>query len=192
MSVPRPSPTDEIMQALRTGLRPFLAENDPLRRILIGAQAGEREALPVFAVGLKDVAAGTWQQGREFVGWRFLAVDAHGNGIVVNVTAPAAGHPPRVAGVQRGRHVAKTIEAVRAVQAPPDAAGVDVELTFLNIPGLLTETFWIRTKAHGDGWAVPYRTLIDDLKQKPIYTLNDFFNQSKQLAADRLQQDDGI
>jgi hypothetical protein len=191
MSIPTPNPSDEIMQALRSGLGPFLTENDPLRRILINAQAGERAALPVVAVELKDVAAGTWQQGRKSVGWRFLAVDADGNGIVVNVTTPEK-HPPRVAGVQRGPHIAKTIQAVRAVQAPPDAAGVDVELVFLNIPGLLTETFWIRPKAHGDGWAVPYRTLIDDLKSKPVYKLADFFNQSKSLAENRLQQDDGI
>jgi hypothetical protein len=143
----------------------------------------------VFRVGLRDVAAGNWKQ-REFIGWRFLA-DHHGRGVIVNVAAPAAGHPPRVAAVQRSPYVSKTIETVRAVPVPSGAEPDDVDLTLLNIPGLQTETFWIRSKT-GDGWVVPYNTLIRDFDTKRTYQLQEFFDLARHAANRRPAKDDAF
>ena len=192
MSIAIPSPTDDIRNALKDGLDPFLDQKDPLRQILIGAQPGELAAVPTYRVKLEDVASGNWQR-RQLTGWRFLAVDPDKHGIVVDVKAPALGHPPRVGGVQRNPQVAKTIEALRAVEAPTGTAPDDVELSFLNIPGLLTETFWIKPKNNiGEGWAVPYRTLVPDFQAKSLFPLEEFFKTAKFLAQERIRQNDDL
>ncbi len=192
MSIAIPRPTDDIRNALKDGLDPFLDHKDPLRQILIGAQSGELAAVPTYRVKLEDVASGNWQQ-RQLTGWRFLAVDPDKHGIVVDVKAPALGHPPRVGGVQRNPQVAKTIEALRAVEAPTGTAPDDVELYFLNIPGLLTETFWIKPKNNiGEGWAVPYRTLVPDFQTKSLFPLEEFFKTAKSLAQERIKQNDDL
>ena len=194
MSMNIPVPPDDVRNALKSGLDPFLTDqNDPLRKILMGGQpiGGKCVAVPMFRVKLEDVAAGKWQS--QLTGWRFLAVDGDQNGIVVDVTAPALGHPARVAGVQRRPQVGKLIRALRNVQVPPDGGTDDLELSFLTVPGLLTEAFWIKPKNNvGHGWAVPYRTLVPEFQVKRLYKLEECFDVAQSLAQDRLQQNDNL
>jgi len=188
MSVTIPPPSDEIRQALQDGLGSFLSSNDPLRMILTGALPGRIRAPQMYALKLQDVAAGNVPQPT-LTGTRFLAVGPDGDGIVVNVTAPAPGRPPRIGPVQRGPHVAKTLEALENVQPPGQSQ--DVQLSLLDIPGLLLESFWLKPDNGEDDWVVPYRTRIK-LKLQGPYKLADLIEELKPLAVRRLEQDDGL
>ena len=195
MSVQRPRPSPEILGTLNDGLDPFLDDGDPLRNILTGSptgsQLGESAALQVYTATLEDVSAGNWKNLKA-KGWRFLAVDQNKSGIIVNVTG-RPGQPARVGAVQRGSYVSKLLDAVRNVAVPPNVNPNDVELALLNIPALQTEAFWIKSKT-GDGWVVPYKTLIEKLKtDSPMpLTLDQFFAAAKPEAERRKSQDDSL
>jgi hypothetical protein len=190
MSVNRPNATDDVFKAMEGGLAAFLEDDDPLRKILTRVQRGQREEIQVFTITLEDLASGNWQKC-EYKGWRFLAVDDDKNGVTVDVSAPINGRPPKVVGVQRGPHAAKTIDALRAVDAPPGVPATDLTLAFLSIPGLLTDMFWIRSKG-GNGWTVAYRTLVKDFTRESSYTLQAFFNLAKPAAESRLRQHENL
>jgi hypothetical protein len=181
MSVPRPDRDDKILAALKNSLGDFLPPNDPLRDILTGTQPGDNEGLRKFGVELQDIAVGNWR--RNYTGWRFLAVSPAGDGIVVDVSWLG-----RIAGVQRGPHVGIISSALRAVKAPPDAAG-DLELAFLNVPGLV-ESFWVKSKNDVDdrvhGWVVPFQTRIRQLDSSTSYRVEDLFANIKPIVERRL------
>jgi hypothetical protein len=185
----------EVLDALRSGLGHFLSHDDPLSTILTRGIGGRRVPLEMFALDLHDVAAGNWKNTKPR-GWRFLAVAANGDGIVVDVAAPGGGRPARVASVQRGPRAAKILDAVLRATDPansPDNSAA-LKVTSLNVPGLLIEALWLMPKNGTDGWAVPFHTLIKQLESTRSYTLQDFIAKIQPLAQRRLDngQNEGL
>jgi hypothetical protein len=182
-------PPDNILQALKEGLDSRRDLSDSLRKILTEDQPGDRVALKMYTVGLSHVATGVCEQ-LDFKGWRFLASDANKDGVVIDVAAPTLGHPPRVTGVQRGPNAAKVIEDLHGVFSMPEAGQTDVDLSFVNISGLMTEMILIKPSG-GEALVVPYHTLIKVLNKQP-YTLAHFASIAGPLAKRRYDQDDSF
>jgi hypothetical protein len=180
---------DNILKALKEGLASRRDLSDSLRKILTEDPTGKGVALKMYTVGLSHLATGVCQQ-LDFKGWRFLASDANKDGVIIDVAAPALGHPPRVTGVQRGPNAAKVIEDLQGVFSLPETQPPDADLSFVNISGLMTEMIWIQQSC-GDAWVVPYHTLIKVLNKQP-YTLADFASIAGPLARRRLDQDDSF
>jgi hypothetical protein len=180
-------PPDNILQTLKEGLASRRDLSDSLRKILIEDQPGNRVVLKMYTVGLSHVATGACEQ-LDFKGWRFLASDANKDGVIIDVATPTSGHSPRVTGVQRGPNAAKVIEDLHDVFSLPEAQQPDVDLSFVNISGLMTEMILIKPSV-GEPLVFPYHTLIKVLNKHP-YKLADFVSIAGPLAKRRHGQDD--
>ena len=189
MSLGFPDPEQEVRVALMKGL----PANDLCRLILSGATSGRLVALQMFSMKLEDVSAGELNRQR-YTGWKYLAVADDGAGVVVHVTAPSAGRPARVAAVQRGPHIAKTLAALKQVQPPPGLPPDRLEVSLLNVPALTLEAFWLRPRgaaAVGQSWVVPFHSLLRiGIEATNTYLIGDFFTRIQPVVSNRLQLDD--
>ena len=80
---------------------------------------------------------------------------------------------------------------------PANSVKVDMALMVDGLLDQLSETKpdWctvVELKYIGEGWAVPYRTLVPDFQTKSLFPLEEFFKTAKSLAQERIRQNDDL
>jgi hypothetical protein len=192
MSLTKPSAPSGVRQAFEDRIA-TLPSSAGLSSVLSGSQGGQPpEPLEqhVFTVGLQDLAEGAGLSAARSTGWRLLSTAPSGSVAAGEVSVPTGGGAPRMAGITEGPAVAEIVTAEDKLNDLPEVQGGDYELHSLDIPSLLIEAFWLKSRSEAGDLVVPIRALIPQLQAMRAYPVADFLEIVKPLAIQRLQFDD--
>jgi len=157
----------------------------PVTNALIAGLQAVLYPQPVYAMGLQQVVRGQPPEDSLFVGWRYLLnLDAH-FGIEVDVDQTGSA-PPVYAGFSYGPVVAKAVNAAQQIATVPGIPGGVYEIRFLLIPGMLTDSLWLRATAPAPDWIVPYHTAGTGLQEMLPYEMTSFLNILRPMAQVRV------
>jgi len=163
--VPLTLPTYDLAQ-LTPLLGAFISPNDVRARVLLTAPAGDRYKQQVFTLGLENLGQGA--AAATPVGSRYLAM-LNGLAVAADLTEPAAGAASKVASISSGPQIRQAIDAIPVIQRLPDVQNAAYELVTLQIPGVLTECYWVKLINGTDHLFVPYLSLNKQLRlREPI------------------------
>ena len=158
--MPLTLPTYDLAQ-LTPLLSAFISLNDIRAQVLLTAPSGDRYKQQVFTLGLENLNQGI--AAATPVGSRFLAM-RNGLAVAADLTEPAANTAPKVASISSGTPVHQAIDAIPLIQRLPDVQNAAYELVTLQIPGVLTECYWVKLINGANHLFVPYLSLNKKLR----------------------------
>jgi len=129
----------------------------------------------VYAMGLDQVLRGDPPEDSLFVGWRYLLKIDDDLGVEVDVDQ-TGNEPPVYAGLSYGPLTAKAVWAAQQIANVPGIPDAVYEVRFLRIPGILTNSLWLRATAPATDWIVPYDTPVRELQEMLPYEMTSFLN----------------
>jgi len=148
MSIRPTSVPPEVKKAVEEHIQAFLMPGDPSphdRNIQRYWQRVVALGLQVLATANdvdKNSASTVLVQSQE-AGWRYLIGTRSGQALYATVDSAN-----KMTGLSRGTKVNTLLQAAGEIKTLPEAADADYDLILLTIPGLLTESFWLKS---GDG-----------------------------------------
>ena len=178
-------PREEISAAFLNTIRLLGDPNQPQPRL--------SATMPVFVLGLHNLASGRVTQGARQSGWQCFAVGPDGvTSGEVGDWAP--GNPPPAASRSRGPAVDRALAAYEALKKLDidlvRNVNVDYEPLALRIPGLHIEALWLRKKPFSDqidqDYVVPFHTFDRNLAAKLIFSMREFLEIARPLAKKQL------
>jgi hypothetical protein len=142
----------------------------------------------VYTIGLESLATNGLKNARA-IGWRFLTGAGSDSALSAMVGQCNESEVPKLTGLSRGPKVTAAVHAAGIVRNLPEAKGGEFELLVLTIPGLLLETFWLKTPPNGaeTDCFVPFVTISSDLHPLRVYKRADFLKKVQTLAAKQLE-----
>jgi hypothetical protein len=143
----------------------------------LGARAYSQK---VYSLGLQQIVNGPSPGDDLFVGWRYLLEINADLGVAGQVSQQSG--PPSYAGLSYGPKTAKAVRATREVETLAGLPDGAYELRVLRIPGLLVDSFWLRSNPAGSDKVVPYDAIIEEVQEMYIYEMKDFLERVRLLA----------
>jgi hypothetical protein len=154
--------------------------------------------LPAYLMSLQALAGGrSVDAAAVATGWLGLLLHGDLGAIICQVTMDENRQPSRIGHVSHPspEQQAKNswnraqiaLDKIAEVQDIPQSE--TCELSWLRIPGILFEGFWLKSKNQGHpGWVVPVFFLEDDIQAR-AYTVPEFLTVAQALAKKRLGVD---
>jgi hypothetical protein len=186
MSLNSPSLPGAAIEAFQRGLPDFF-ETDDLSPF--PADLTNTFPLQLYNLSLRDIVNKTGLTNAVLVGWRVLA---DGGAALTPAAASVArvGESWSLASVSRGPGIDKALYAARTILSKagtlPQVAAADYESRLLSVPGLLTDTFWLKSFSSAGDLVIPYDTLIRELDPTHAYGAEEFLTKLRPLAQSRL------
>lgn len=149
--------------------------------------------LPVFVLGLPDLARGRVAGGAKQAGWQFLTIDS--KGVITSGEAPAAGSGAEPSAITRsqGPSWIKAYSAYDEAKKLKELLQNDYEPRTLRIPRLRIEVFWMRRKSDNasaeqlnEDFIVPFHTFNPELLANVVFSMRDFLAIVQPLAAQQV------
>jgi hypothetical protein len=179
----------EAAKAMKQGLDKMIANrafSTPRLARLSTGEAGAPvpvQALPVFTLGLSDLAEGKDASAAVNTGWRYAVkqddeIVAHGQTII----DPAGKH--QFAATNEGPLVEGTHKAIEAAEAQDEIKSGEFEIRFLQVPALYVAALWLVDKSGGRDYAVPVEPAPPPLipsKLMPFGDLLEFLQEKAKL-----------
>lgn len=140
---------------------------------------GFLEALSVhrcYVMSLTRVVEGGIPGDDLLAGWKFVGRMGPNSAITTTVNQDKDGRLS-FGGVTCGEQMVDALKAAEEIERRDDGLlDGDYEVAFLRIPGLLTESLWLRAEAGtaGGDWIVPYDSRVSSLKTNTAYSMQDF------------------
>lgn len=144
------------MHTLKAFSTPLLAQRiSQTRKLAIAPSAPlPTQALPVYTLGLNDLADGKGFTAAIQTGWRYLV--RHDNEIVASADAIVGhGREPQFAQVSEGPLVAGLDSALQAANLDKSLEKGEYEVRLLIAPALYVVALWFVDKAKGQDLAMP-------------------------------------
>ena len=139
---------------------------------------------PAYAMDLERVIALTHPADDLFVGWRYLYLRGPADGVAADVNQVQGGSPI-YSGVFYGPKIAQAITAAQQLTSIPGVPDGNYEVRFLTIPGILTDSLWLKATSGGADWVVPYDTLAPGLSPSDAISMGDFLAAVLTFATER-------
>jgi hypothetical protein len=150
--------------------------------------------LPIFVLGLRQLASGIVARGAKQAGWQFLTIDP--KGVITSGEAPVAGSSAERAAITRsqGPSWIKAFSAYGDAKKLGQLIDNDYEPRTLRIPGLRIEAFWLRRKLGDDSseqldadLVVPFHTFNPDLLAQQVFSMKNFLAIVQPLAGRQMK-----
>jgi len=142
--------------------------------------------LPVYEMGLADIAAGHSLAQTRLIGWRYLILHGLEPIEAAEVSQDVLGEL-RFSHVNRGPLVAGTWKAIRTASDLKEVKDHDFELRHLRIPALCSLSLWMSNGQHNDDRLIPAGPpSFLPLQAGHVYTSTEFLRLLQPLAVSRL------
>jgi hypothetical protein len=168
MVVDFPQQSDEVTQAMLAGWRQIL---NPQK---------------VYVLGVQEVHDGTPPTDLDYAGWHYLALLAPDTGLAHRVSQQT-GQPAIFAGLSFGRQAAGALQASQQIANLPGVPDGAYEARMLSVPGLLTESFWLKATPPASDVVVAYDSNAPGVQLMYPYSMAQFLQILKPLALARLR-----
>ena len=150
--------------------------------------------LPVFVVGLRNLAQGIVTRGAKQVGWQFLTTGEGGVTISGDVPDSEPGGRPPSASRSQGPALEKAWAAYGDAERLDQVIASHYEPRALRIPVLHIDALWLRKKTDqllseqldGD-LVIPFHTFNPQLSAQPVFTMRQFLSIAQPLAQQQLK-----
>ena len=140
----------------------------------------------VYVLGPQEVHDGKLPTENDYVGWKYLTPLSPDIGLATLLNQ-GPGADAVFAGISYGRQAAQALQILPQLETLPGIAAWTYELRMLNVPALLTEAFWLKAAPPGTDYVVAYDSKAPNLQVRYAYTMAQFLEILKPLAASRLQ-----
>lgn len=208
MALNKPSPSPQIIQALRDRLPAFLAGPSfgPVGTVAHEVQLSRSATLPtypdvlgpqntpdhdwqeVFVLGLSDLQAGKDLKAAKSVAWRCFAGTMPGPVVACYVALRHSAF--KMTAITFGTRASNSLTESQALDSLPQLPTSKYDLRFLRIPGLNLELFWLVSLSGGNDLIIPSPTgsaqLQKGLSSQRWYESPGFLNIVYPLASNRL------
>jgi hypothetical protein len=175
MALNRPNPPLAVKTAFREGLPRFTRLTD----------LSKSDGQQVFTLRLQDIACGGGIERARAVGWKFMGGDA--SGLAVAGVVKSNANRPLLIGLSHGSAVGAHLDASDWVKTLPEVQANDYELRVLLIPGLLLETFWLKSTGNLPDLVVLFRKATNEIECKKAYSMERFLALARPWAEKGLQ-----
>ena len=139
---------------------------------------------PAYAMDLERIIALNPPADDLFVGWRYLYLRGPNDGVAADVDQISGGSP-FYAGVAYGPKIAQAWTAAQNIGSVPGIPDGTYEVRFLTIPGILTDSLWLKVTSGGSDWVVPYDTIAPSVSETDAYPMSDFLRAVLMFATER-------
>jgi len=187
----------EAAEAMKEGLNNMTSmrafSTPRLRRVSTGEAEAPvlGQALPVYNLGLSDLAEEKNASAAIHTGWRYALkqgdeIVAHGETII----DPAGKH--HFAATNEGPLVEGTTKAIEAAEAQNEIRRGEFEVRFLQVPALYVAALWLVNKSGGPDYAVPVEPAPAPLVPNKLLPFNDLLTllQEKAKSHSAAQRDE--
>lgn len=168
----------EAAEAMREGLDKMTlnrAFSTPRLRTAMATKAEApvpAQALPVYTLGLSDLAEGRDASAAVHTGWRYAVkqddeIVAHGETII----DPAGKH--HFAATNEGPLVQGTTRAIEAAEAQDEIKRGDFEVRFLFVPALYVAALWLVDRSGKSDFVMPVEPAPPPLVPNKLMPFND-------------------
>jgi hypothetical protein len=164
----------EVRQAFVDGLGILLdpedAAGDTLRK-------EPPPGIELFTLTLDDLVKPNWKEHVKPAGWLFLGIDANGRAVAGDVMRVPGTNAHELTSLSRDPVLNPAAEVFRQVQRNQ---GLSFTVALLRIPGILTETLWLRANDPNTmDHFIPILTSTPNLKVGEEYSLAVFVREAQ-------------
>jgi len=151
--------------------------------------------LPLFVMGLRNLAQGIVTRGAKQSGWQFLTVGPGDRVISGDVPNWDPGTQPPAASRSLGPALEKAFAAWESLKNLDQVqkADIDYEPVALRIPGLHIEALWLRKRPFSEELdqdiVVPFQSFNKQLAARPFFSMPAFLRIVQPLADQQLRID---
>jgi len=180
MSIVLSNPSQQTINALRTGLRD-LGHSVPDVSTLRGQH--------VFTIGLDQLTQGATLADARAIGWHFQLGD--GRDASLAEVSEAGPTPPMLTRVATGDRVAQAAGARSGLEDLDKLRTARYELRVLRISGLRTEAFWLAGQNGAADYIFPYATMAPGVEPR-LFAAQEFLAVAARLAQRQMRYDEPI